>query len=147
MEDDGTVRFAIKPLGDYTKALRDGIAIGDRLKLEGGYGHFNHRRGSKKQIWLAGGIGVTPFLAMAGRLKGDEGQDIHMVYCVRDRSEAIGLDTFQTQADKLSNFSFTLHDSKTGRQARRGKACRIERRRSGGSGPLVLRAAIAAKIH
>lgn len=113
MDDDGVVRFAIKPLGDYTKALREGIAAGDRLTLEGGYGHFNHRRGGKKQIWLAGGIGVTPFLAMAGRLKGDEGQDIHMVYCVRDRSEAIGLDTFETQAEKLSNFSFTLHDSKT----------------------------------
>ena len=112
MEEGGTVRFAIKPLGDYTRALRDGLAVGDRLKLEGGYGQFNHRRGGKKQIWLAGGIGVTPFLAMAGRLKGDEGQDIHMIYCVRDRGEAIGLDIFAAQAEKLANFSFTLHDSK-----------------------------------
>lgn len=112
MEEGGIVRFAIKPLGDYTTALRENIAVGDRLMLEGGYGRFNHRRGGKKQIWLAGGIGVTPFLAMAGRLKGDEGQDIHMVYCVRDRAEAIGLETFETLAEKLPNFSFTLHDSK-----------------------------------
>jgi predicted ferric reductase len=111
IDDDGVVRFAIKALGDYTKALREGIAVGDSVTLEGGYGHFNHRRGGKKQIWLAGGIGITPFLAMASRLKGDEGQDIHLVYCVRDRSEAIGLETFQTQADKLQNFSFVLHDS------------------------------------
>ncbi len=114
MEEGGIVRFAIKPLGDFTTALRENIAVGDRLKLEGGYGRFNHRRGGKKQIWLAGGIGVTPFLAMAGRLNGDEGQDIHMVYCVRDRAEAIGLEVFETQAEKLPNFSFTLHDSKTG---------------------------------
>ena len=113
MEDDGTVRFAIKPLGDYTKALREAVAVGDRLTLEGGYGHFNHRRGGKKQIWLAGGIGVTPFLAMASRLKGDEGQDIHLVYCVRDGAEAIGLDTLRTQAEKLGNFSFVLHNSST----------------------------------
>ncbi|WP_244616044.1 ferric reductase-like transmembrane domain-containing protein [Rhizobium sp. RU20A] len=111
IDDDGTVRFAIKALGDYTKALRESVSIGDSLTLEGGYGHFNHRRGGKKQIWLAGGIGVTPFLAMASRLKGDEGQDIHMVYCVRDRNEAIGLETFEAQAEKLSNFSFVLHDS------------------------------------
>lgn len=111
IDDDGTVRFAIKALGDYTKALREAVAVGDSLTLEGGYGHFNHRRGGKKQIWLAGGIGVTPFLAMASRLKGDEGQDIHMVYCVRDRNEAIGLETFQAQAEKLANFSFVLHDS------------------------------------
>jgi len=113
IEDDGTVRFAIKPLGDYTKALREAVAVGDRLTLEGGYGHFNHKRGGKKQIWLAGGIGVTPFLAMASRLRGDEGQDIHMVYCVRDGAEAIGLDTFRTQAEKLGNFSFVLHNSAT----------------------------------
>jgi predicted ferric reductase len=113
IDDDGSVRFAIKPLGDYTKALRENVAAGDGLTLEGGYGHFNHRRGGSKQIWLAGGIGVTPFLAMASRLKGDEGQDIHMVYCVRDRAEAIGLDTFRAQAEKLGNFSFVLHNSAT----------------------------------
>jgi predicted ferric reductase len=113
IEDDGSVRFAIKPLGDYTKALRETVAVGDALTLEGGYGHFNHKRGGKKQIWLAGGIGVTPFLAMASRLKGDEGQDIHMVYCVRDGAEAIGLDTFRAQAEKLENFNFVLHNSAT----------------------------------
>jgi predicted ferric reductase len=113
IDDDGSVRFAIKPLGDYTKALRENVAAGDGLTLEGGYGHFNHRRGGSKQIWLAGGIGVTPFLAMASRLKGDEGQDIHMVYCVRDGAEAIGLDTFRAQAEKLGNFSFVLHNSAT----------------------------------
>ncbi len=113
MDDDGTVRFAIKPLGDFTRAVREGLAIGDRLTLEGGYGRFNHRRGGKKQIWLAGGIGVTPFLAMASRLKGDEGQDIQMIYCVRDEREAIGLETFRSQAEKLANFNFILHASKT----------------------------------
>ncbi|WP_244513214.1 MULTISPECIES: ferric reductase-like transmembrane domain-containing protein [unclassified Ensifer] len=111
IDANGIVRFAIKPLGDYTQALREGVAVGDRLKLEGGYGRFNHRRGGKKQIWLAGGIGVTPFLAMAAHLTGDEGQEIHMVYCVRDRREAIGLETFQKQAERLGNFSFVLHDS------------------------------------
>ena len=50
---------------------------------------------------------------MASRLNGDEGQDIHMVYCVRDGAEAIGLDTFRTQAEKLGNFSFVLHNSAT----------------------------------
>lgn len=113
LDDDGVVRFAIKPLGDFTRALREGLTVGDRLTLEGGYGRFNHRRGGNKQIWLAGGIGVTPFLAMASRLKGDEGQDIQMVYCVRDKNEAIGLETFQSQAEKLANFNFLLHDSKT----------------------------------
>ncbi|MNL48337.1 2-halobenzoate 1,2-dioxygenase electron transfer component [compost metagenome] len=50
---------------------------------------------------------------MARHLKGNEGQDIHMVYCVRDRKEAIGLETFEAQAEKLGNFSFVLHDSAT----------------------------------
>lgn len=113
LDDDGTIRFAIKPLGDFTRKLRENVAVGDTLRLEGGYGRFNHRRGSNKQIWLAGGIGVTPFLAMASRLKGDEGQDIHMVYCVRDPAEAIGVEALRAQAEKLPNFNFVLHDSST----------------------------------
>ncbi|MCY1234466.1 hypothetical protein D9M72_470500 [compost metagenome] len=32
---------------------------------------------------------------------------------MRDRREAIGLETFEAQAQKLGNFSFVLHDSST----------------------------------
>ena len=86
---DGGVRFAIKPLGDYTARLKEKAAAGDRIRIEGGYGRFTHTRGGARQLWLAGGIGITPFLAMADSLKPDEKRKIHLVHCVRDASEAV----------------------------------------------------------
>lgn len=111
MDEDGTIRFAIKPLGDYTRRLREKAAVGDRILVEGGYGRFSHARGGEKQVWLAGGIGVTPFLAMADSLKNDHGRQIHLVHCVRDAGEAVRAEKLADKASQVPGFSFVLHDS------------------------------------
>jgi predicted ferric reductase len=110
-KDDGSVRFAIKPLGDYTARLRERLEPGDRLYVEGGYGRFQHTRGGKKQLWLAGGIGITPFLAMAASLKPDEKRQIHLVHCVRDATEAVDAEMLAAKAAEVGSFSFQLFDS------------------------------------
>lgn len=111
-EDDGSIRFAIKPLGDYTRRLREAAEAGDRIEVEGGYGRFTHTRGADKQLWLAGGIGITPFLAMAASLKPEEKRKIHLVHCVRDAEEAVHDHILREKAEEVPNFSFHLHDSK-----------------------------------
>jgi predicted ferric reductase len=109
--DGGQVRFAIKPLGDYTKRVREGAKVGDRIQVEGGYGRFTHSRGGERQIWLAGGIGITPFLAMAESLRADEKRGIHLVHCVGARDEAIAADMLKAKACEVPNFTYRLHDS------------------------------------
>jgi predicted ferric reductase len=108
---DGGVRFAIKPLGDFTARLKEMAAKGDRIRVEGGYGRFTHTRGGKKQLWLAGGIGITPFLAMADSLTKDEKRQIHLVHCVRDASEAVRDQPLAAKAAEVAQFGFTLFDS------------------------------------
>lgn len=112
--EDGVTRltFAIKPLGDFTRRLREEIAPGDMLMVEGGYGHFTAERGGERQLWVAGGIGVTPFLAMARSMSGMTGKKVHLFYCVRDTDEAIGLEHLD-DAGKHPHFSYTLHRSST----------------------------------
>lgn len=61
--DEGRVRFVIKALGDYTRTLADRLQLGDRVTLEGPYGQFNFQGQGRRQIWVSGGIGVTPFMA------------------------------------------------------------------------------------
>jgi predicted ferric reductase len=109
---DGGLSISVKPLGDYTRRLREKAEVGDILRVEGGYGHFNFRRGGDDQIWVAGGIGVTPFSAMATELEQHPKVKVTMFYCVRDRGEAVHADVFQTLAGKLQNFRFILHASK-----------------------------------
>jgi len=60
---DGHMQFLIKDLGDYTKVLPATLKVGDPVKIEGPYGRFNFSGTRRRQIWVGGGIGVTPFVA------------------------------------------------------------------------------------
>ena len=60
---DGRLVFSIKGLGDYTRALPEQLFVGQSVTVEGPYGRFDFRRGDARQIWIAGGIGITPFIA------------------------------------------------------------------------------------
>lgn len=111
IHDDGSVEFSIKPLGDYTVSLRDAVEVGDVLDIQGGYGRFNFRKGAQSQIWLAGGIGITPFLAFADSLTSEETREIALIFCVSTPEEAIGLDRLEAAQARCPNFKFHLYVS------------------------------------
>lgn len=60
---DGRLTFLIKGIGDYTRSLPDTLKPGDAAQVEGPYGRFEFDSGKTRQIWVAGGIGITPFIA------------------------------------------------------------------------------------
>jgi len=60
---EGTLRFTIKALGDYTSRLHELIEPGMPAVIGGPHGRFDHRRGTDRQVWIAGGVGVAPFLS------------------------------------------------------------------------------------
>ena len=61
-KENNVIRFIIKELGDYTKALKNSIKVTDVVLVEGPYGTFTFES-TNQQIWVAGGIGITPFIA------------------------------------------------------------------------------------
>ncbi|MGH1376735.1 MAG: ferredoxin reductase family protein [Alphaproteobacteria bacterium] len=79
------ISFTIKSLGDYTNNLRKNISVGDSVTIEGPYGHFNFACSNNKQIWIAGGIGITPFLAQLEFLaKHGNNKSIDLFYVAKD---------------------------------------------------------------
>lgn len=84
---DGCVTFQIKALGDYTRGLACRLHPGQTMLIEGPYGRFDFRRSRRDapQIWIAGGIGVTPFLAWLESLRDTPGQAprVDLYYCTR----------------------------------------------------------------
>ncbi|MDQ9172214.1 ferric reductase-like transmembrane domain-containing protein [Oxalobacteraceae bacterium R-40] len=60
---DGRMMFSIKGLGDYTKKLPEQLFPGHPVTIEGPYGRFDFHGARPRQIWIAGGIGITPFMA------------------------------------------------------------------------------------
>lgn len=85
---DGTLQLSIKGLGDYTNKLIN-LEPGMQMDLEGAYGRFSYTNyASRDQIWVAGGIGITPFLSMMKDLP-PKGYRVHLFYSVKSESEMI----------------------------------------------------------
>jgi len=62
-KNPNSIRFAIKSLGDYTNTLPERLHAGQQAVIEGPYGQFTFQSRHARQVWVAGGIGVTPFMA------------------------------------------------------------------------------------
>ncbi len=67
-KEDRSITFITKGLGSHTKLLPERLQIGDQVKIEGPYGEFAFTDGNKRQIWISGGIGITPFIARMKQL-------------------------------------------------------------------------------
>jgi predicted ferric reductase len=57
------LRVTVKALGDYTSSLRELLEPGMPAVIGGPHGRFNHAKGTRHQVWIAGGVGVAPFLS------------------------------------------------------------------------------------
>lgn len=84
--------FIAKELGDYTQCLPDTLRIGQPVKVEGPYGCFTFDDDCARQIWIGGGIGITPFIARMKQLAMDR-----QGYSGRQRTQTI--DLFHTTTD------------------------------------------------
>lgn len=65
---EGTLRISAKGIGDFTRALPQ-LKPGAVAEVQGPFGAFSFLRAvNPRQVWIAGGIGITPFLSMARTL-------------------------------------------------------------------------------
>jgi predicted ferric reductase len=91
-KDDATLSFHIKQLGDYTRTLNHTLHVGDAVTVEGPYGKFDFTSHSGPQIWIAGGIGITPFLSRLEALAHNPHQSqqpISLFYSARASDHAL----------------------------------------------------------
>ena len=112
---DGRIQFIIKALGDYTDTLADRLRVGDPVKIEGPYGCFNFQGEPSRQIWVGGGIGITPFISRLKALaEAPDGKAIDLFHttAVYD-SKAIGL--LESDAQAANVRLHVLWDERDGR--------------------------------
>ena len=62
------ITFVTKALGDHTDELHEKLHPGQPVRVEGPYGRFTFDDGAPRQIWVGGGIGITPFIARMNQL-------------------------------------------------------------------------------
>jgi len=88
---DGRLALAIKELGDYTSALPERLSVGDPVTIEGPYGRFNFDGPRERQIWVAGGIGITPFISRMQQLSqgGARQRPVDLFYSIDEPTEPL----------------------------------------------------------
>lgn len=112
--NDPQLRFTMKVLGDYTRRVRDTLVPGAEALVEGPYGRFSPLEGPARQVWLVGGIGITPFIASLRSMEPGHDKHIHLFYCVREREEALYLEEMEALAAKIGGVSIHLITSNDG---------------------------------
>ena len=103
------LRVAIKDLGDASRAIQ-GIHRGSEVRITGPYGAFFPAQTRGPELWVAGGIGVTPFLGRARHLATlAQPVDIHMIYCVQDEARALFVEELRQLMARIPGFCLTVH--------------------------------------
>lgn len=102
-DDDGRLHFHIRDLGDWTDRLASRLSVGDTVRVEGPYGRLraNPRQPRGQVVWIAGGVGVTPFVAAAQSSRpASDGSVPHLFWAVRSRSDAPAYEVLSEAADQ-----------------------------------------------
>lgn len=98
---DSFLRFSIKNLGDFTARVGE-VRPGDKVSVQGPYGVFGEASLAfhhKDQVWIAGGIGITPFLSMLRYYAEEKNAPRISLFCVvKNESE----DVYSTEVVELA---------------------------------------------
>jgi predicted ferric reductase len=108
------ISIVIEAAGAHTEQIQRIVASDDpRALLHGTFGRLvTERPRLRKQLWLAGGIGVTPFLAMAADLAENperyEGYEVSLVVAVDSREQAFKLEQLEECAERFPGLDVHL---------------------------------------
>ena len=104
-----TIRLSIKKSGDYTRTHIPQIKPGDPAIIMGPYGRFGERylKHDKDMIWIAGGIGITPFLSLAKHESiHPTDRNIDLVWVIKNKNEAFHDHELINETKRNSKFSY-----------------------------------------
>lgn len=117
--DAPSLRFFVRDLGDWTERLH-GTAdlVGAEVVVEGPYGEFApFEHAAPKTVWVAGGVGITPFLSAAGTLEPNNEARPTLHYLVRSCDDAMALDVLE-EYQRDAKLDLILHASAEGTRFR-----------------------------
>lgn len=106
--------LGIKVYGNFTAKVRN-LKKGDKLMVRGPFGMFAEKmKNSTHMVWVAGGIGITPFLSMANALSATHKTE--MYFCAKIMPHPVLTASFVNLTTQNPNFRFlACETSKSGR--------------------------------
>jgi predicted ferric reductase len=92
------LELAVKAAGNYTAEMYDRLHPGLPARVVGPFGGFDYRGGGRDQVWIAGGIGITPFVSWIRSIDGDFDRSVDLYYSVARPADALYRDEIEAAA-------------------------------------------------
>jgi predicted ferric reductase len=113
------MRISVKRTGDFTSIQIPQLKQGDKAIIMGPYGTFgeNCLKHDKDMLWIAGGIGITPFLSLAKHeSRNPSGRNIILIWVTKDKCTTFHDKELATETKENKNFKYiSWFSSKNGR--------------------------------
>ncbi len=94
--------------GVLTTYLRDRAKTGDRIEFNGPLGSFYLRAINRPALFLAGGTGLAPFLAMLDKIETTvSDHPVHLIFGVTNEPDLVKMKELEGYAARIPNFTFT----------------------------------------
>jgi ferredoxin-NADP reductase len=95
-------------------AMHDTLRAGQQLVISTPRNHFALAKQARRHVFIAGGIGITPIMAMLAEVQA-RGDEFHLHYCARSPQRAAFLDRLKPLVDKgLVSLHFDDGDPRKG---------------------------------
>ena len=105
---DSKLSIIVKDLGDYTAKLTH-LQIGAKALVDGPYGVFSPRPAKQPLLFLAGGIGITPLLAILRDYRENPpDRNVRLIWSVHDPEELVVLEELQQMQAQCAFFQLDV---------------------------------------
>ncbi|KYC45316.1 MAG: Sulfhydrogenase 2 subunit gamma [Candidatus Methanofastidiosum methylothiophilum] len=107
---ENIIRISAKKSGDFTSYHLPKVNVGDKVLLYGPYGKFSEKFlfENKDMIWIAGGIGVTPFLSMLKHKDISNKNKIYFLWSCKDEKDVIYDEEIKEIVNNTTNINYRL---------------------------------------
>ncbi len=103
-----TTTFTVKALGDFTARLSS-LKVGVTCLVDGPYGLFRPDDGDREIVFVAGGIGITPFLSILRDFaERSRAGAVTLLWSVRRRDEAFAAAELRAISGRLPDFVYRV---------------------------------------
>ncbi|MFM0505487.1 benzoate 1,2-dioxygenase electron transfer component BenC [Paraburkholderia caffeinilytica] len=106
---ESTISFLIKKIpGGVMSTWLESAQAGNKVELTGPLGSFYLRAVERPLLFLAGGTGLAPFLAMLEVLaRANSQQKVHLIYGVTRDLDLVQVDAIDAYVARLPNFTYS----------------------------------------
>jgi predicted ferric reductase len=103
------MRISVKRSGDFTSKQIPELEKGDKAIIMGPYGKFgeSYLKHNKDMLWIAGGIGITPFLSLAKHESNHpSNRKIILIWATKEKCTAFHDKELAAEMKKNNNFEY-----------------------------------------